>query len=331
MKPATEIHSPLSDFNPSIKNLAWAMVESLQDGLIVAAPSGHILYMNKSAEQLMNVTFSQAFMRRVDEYLCLEDMDGKDGSPIDVISGNNCAPFGGSRLAGRWMLIRDEHATPIDIRISLVCHDPNFNANLLFSIRVVDRETTGRNLQYAPPPRPHLLDNASFLRNIREAYNDSLHNDHEHCLLCLTLRSSSGPREAQDLDSSADAPSTMDMLVRNVVGQNYSLCRLSGRKYGVLLSGYSLLQGFHSATAIIEQIRDASPIRSATPLPANVWVGVAPINRFSPGIPANLLAMALIASCQAKLSGEALAVRAYQLGHRDTFVGPDAFSQDIEQ
>ncbi|MFZ5603675.1 MAG: PAS domain S-box protein [Pseudomonadota bacterium] len=325
-----EIRSPFSTFDASIKHMAWAMIESMPDSLIVTALNGEIIYLNNAAEQLLALTFSQAFSRRIDSVLHLEPVPDQKNAVDDwnQVAGERVVPVSGRQLQGRWLLDRDGKVTPVDIRVSMVRHDPNSDANLLLSIRSTPETAANPDDQIARR-QPRVLDYKGFHRRIREAFDDSRRNDREHGLLFLTLESGSGGQASPGAGTDENDHIEIASAIRAAVGPHESVCRLGTQKYGVLLDGYSLLNSIRSATAIMGSLYGDKPVRDCDPATMKIWIGVAPINKFSPGIPANLIGMALVASCEAKLSGESLAVRVYRPGVKVAFTEPESFRQEV--
>lgn len=312
MSGPTQNGNSISPVDLSIKHLAWAVIEAMQDSLVVTNPDGSIIYLNHAAESLLNVTFTSVFGRRLDQVMSLVPV-GPRRVPGHYAPFDHPAAFNASQMQGYWLLRLGNDFPLVNIGVSSLPPDSRGSSNLLFTIRRIREEGAELEPILSPASERAQVDHEEFHKRIRNALRASQRWNLEHCLLCVQF------------DMAHPEPGENEALVsmlQRYVRRTDASCLLGARKYAVLLEGHSLPQAIRRAFDIIRELTGALSDDRCRRRDLNIWIGVTPVNRFGPSDSANYIGMAMQACYEARQQGKGTAVRVFRPGREPVNTTP---------
>lgn len=289
----------------SIKHLAWAVLESMQDSLFVTSAEGRIIYLNHAAESLLNVTFSQVFGWRLDQLLNLLPVGPRTLTQVSVSHSAEDVEFNAGEWEGYWLVRLGNDLRLVNIVVSALPQRADAKNNLLFSIRSIRGEGEGMDATQASASRQATVSHDGFHKRILDAQQASRRWNLEHCLICVQF-------EMKNITS--EEYEQVVAVFRSHMRRTDACCPLGTCKYSVLLENYSVAQGIRRAYELIRIMSVGLSEERSLQRALKVWIGLVPVNRFSPADSTQLISMAMQASQEASRSGKDTAVRVYRPG-----------------
>lgn len=286
----------------SIKHLAWAVIEAMNDSLVVTNPEGSVIYLNHAAEYLLNVTFTSVFGRRLDQIMSLLPVGPRPDDSNDSQQHPE-GEFKAHCMQGYWLLRLNNELPLVNVSVSSLPPDVEGRCSLLFTIRQIQEEGVDLEPAILGASGRSEVNREEFHKRILSALRASRRWNLEHSLICVQFEMARPePGEYEQIEA------TLGKYVRRTDAS----CKLGSRKYGVLLESYSLPYAIRRSFELIRVLQASIPADRVRQCDLNIWIGVAPINQFGPTNSANLIGMAMLACYEARQAGKGTAVRVYR-------------------
>ena len=291
----------------SIKNLAWSVVEYMQDALIVTTPEGRIIYLNYAAEVLLNITFTQVWKQPVEQVLRPVPLDKPEAAPGKSDGAH-------SFIAGYCQLEQCHDAGVVHIAISSIANQCQGNDNLLFAIRKLNSRPDRFELLTSPKSQRRLHSNEEFSNAIRDAQRSNGRSNAHYGLLCVQVQFPPALIAALvEGQENAQPASTIAQNILHSIRKGDAACQLSTRKFGILLEDNSTIDSLRMAFKLARALtRSCDEFCTPADRP-KVWIGITFLGDHNGSDDSDaLMEHALWACYHATQSGRPAAVRIFK-------------------
>ncbi len=286
------------------KEQALVTLESIGDGVITTDKTGHILYMNPTAEQLIGV---QADMARGQHYQqTLRLVDEASGKSLkDLVK--HCLGQKQSASTGSEGILIKSDGTRFHLKITTTAMRDE-GQELVGAVLVMHdiSEVMGMAKQLSYQARHDqltgLYNRSVFEQRTRELIKSALHDHENHVLLYMDLDQFKVVNDTCGHHAGDELLKQIAALMHERIRESDILARLGGDEFGVLLEGCPEKMAVDVATALLTSVSEFRFAWEDKAFEVGISIGLVPINSESGDI-THVLSAADAACYVAKDSG----------------------------
>lgn len=269
---------------PRTRSPAWDTLDSLGEGVITTDAAGLIIYLNRAAEQLINVTAANAVGKTLTDLVSFVDESDRRslGDPVKQCLATQARVSLGRR--GTLIAHGDQEEYSIDLSAAPLKNEAGQPTGAVVLLRDISEWrglTRQMSYQASHDPLTGLANRREFERKTQEIL-DSAHATGTHHVLCyLDL-----DRFKQVNDTSGHAAGDnmlreVAALIKETVRDSDTVGRLGGDEFGLLLMGCPLEKATQIADDVIRKISDYRFVWKDKIFSIGVSIGLVELSRES--------------------------------------------------